>query len=280
MDGEVFGWHHPGHEKLLFEMLEDPELGMVQIGQLPELIKESADCEPVACSWADSEHDLGEGKGFFSWRDPKNPIQSLEWELQKLTLAEFGKLSQHDPAYTELREKLDPALASDVFFWSSARPWWSIELIEEGAYGLFEVVDKSPASSEAAKQHAGKLYRQILDLAFEWRRSGKIAGIGRKRAEILRIPFKERADEPTYRAFLDLMNRTEKAAAKRQDYEAAALWRDAQNSLEHKKDVYDAYHVVDMLNATVPKDDMENVLAEYREEYLRIRGGQPEQRSN
>jgi len=280
MDGEVFGWHHPGHEKLLFEMLEDPALGMVQIGNLPKYVHDTLECEPVACSWADSENDLASGKAFYSWRDPENPIQALEWELQALTLKEFEKLTRSDPAYPALRQKLDPALASDVFFWSSARPWWSIELIEEGAYGLMEVVTGSPAATPAAKQHALKLYRQILDKAFEWRRSGKIAEIGREREDILRIPFRERTDEGVYQGFLKLMRDTEKAAIERRDYEAAALWRDAQNSLEQKNDVYDAYHVVDMLNATIRSEQIERVLAQYRAKYLEIRGGQPEQRSN
>jgi hypothetical protein len=280
MDGEVFGWHHPGHDQLLFEMLEDKDLGMVQVADLLELVKDKAVCEPVACSWADSQRDLEAGEAFYSWRDPKNPIQKLEWELQALTIEEFGKLPESDGAYPKLREKLDPALASDLFFWSSARPWWSIELIEEGAFGLAEVVEKSPASGQKAKRQAHELYRRIMDLAFEWRRNGTIAKIGQEQYELLRIPFKERTNEAVFGAFMDLMKQAEKAAAGKQDYETAALWRDAAKKLETKRDIYDAYHVVDMLRAKLPDSKIEETLAQYREQYQHIRGGQPEQRSN
>lgn len=280
MDGEVFGWHHPGHEQLLFAMLEAPELGMGQVQDLLDGPWPLVEVAPQACSWADSQHDLAENKPFYSWRDPGNPLQQLEWQLQALTLAEFAKLAHDDPAWKQLRAKLDPALASDVFFWSSARPWWSIELIEEGAFGLYEVVRDSPASSAAAKARAEHLYRQIMDTAFDWRRSGKIAAIVQERADILRIPFKERSDTATYEAFVELMGTLRDAAAAQHDYETAALWRDALYKLDHKSDAYDSYHVIDMLRARLPNATIEATIARYQEQYHDIRGGQPEQRSN
>lgn len=280
MDGEVFGWHHPGHEQLLFAMLDAPELGMVQTQELLDLELPLKPVKPLAATWADSQNDLAHHQPFYSWRDPKNPIQKLEWELQALTLAEFAKIPHDAAEWPQLRSKLDPALASDLFFWSSARPWWSIELIEEGAFGLYEVVRDSPVATAAAQKQAEKLYRQIMDLAFAWRRDGKLAAIVQQRVDILRIPFQERADPAVYEAFVELIGHERDAAASRQDYEAAALWRDALYKLKYKQDVYDTYHVIDMLRARVPHDTIESTLQRYRDSYQDLRGGQPEQRSN
>jgi glycosyl hydrolase family 57 len=280
MDGEVFGNWYPGYEQFLFALLADKDLGMVQAGELVAANAPLETVATVACSWADSQADLERGAAFFSWRDPDNPLQKLEWELQELALKEFANVGKDEPMWPELRGKLDPALASDVFYWSSAQPWWSIELIEEGAYGLAEVVESSPVATIDAKERAKALYHQIMDLAFWWRRSGKIAAITRERAEILRIPFAERADGQTYKAFVALLAKKEAEAAKRRDYEAAALWRDGILKLEQKRDIYDAYHVIDSLRAKVPNEQIEKLLAKYRQPYAYIRSGQPEQRSN
>lgn len=279
MDGEVFGNWYPGFDEFLLKLLEDPKMKMVKAMDLLTLVDEETECSPVACSWADSERDLDRGMPFFTWRDPENQIQNLEWELQKLTLEEFEKIPKDEPTWPEIREKLDPALASDLFFWSSARPWWSIELIEEGSFGLMDVVESSPVAKDDVKYKARDLYHQILDMSFYWRRSGKIARIVSERAEILRVPFKDRTDTPTYDAFIKLIQAQEKKAADKQDYEAAALWRDASYKLESKRDVYDAYHVIDLLRAKVPEAEVNKMLEEYRHPYSYVRGGQPEQRS-
>ena len=280
MDAEVFGNWYPGYEQFLFALLADKSLGMVQAGEIAAADVPAEVVATVACSWSDSQADLERGRAFFSWRDPDNPLQQLEWELQGLALTEFARVPQDDPVWPELRAKLDPALASDVFFWSSARPWWSIELIEEGAFGLAEVVESSPVATAEAKERAKGLYRQILDLAFWWRRSGRIAAITRERAELLRIPFAERTESEEYQAFMKLLEHEEMAAAKRRDYEAAVLWRDGRLKLEQKRDVYDAYHVIDSLRAKVPDEEVQKMLTRYRRAYVHIRSGQPEQRSN
>lgn len=157
-------------------------------------------------------------------------------------------------------------------------------MIEEGAVRLLEILQHLPGIAPAQFEQGQLYYHQILAKAFAWKREGTLLQIERERDSILRIPFKERTleaggSEPAvYHAFIDLMKREEKAAAKRQDYEAAVLWRDAVYKIEHKVDIYEAVHAVDLLRTKLPNDDIEAIIKRYKADYLRIRGGQPEQR--
>ncbi len=286
MDGETFGHHRPGLENLLFEIFEDPQFNLVTITQLFDRYKTVEVTEPVGSTWASSQKDIAEGVQFISWNDPNNPIHQLQWQLRDLTLAEFAKLPTNHADWPKLRALLDAGLASDQFYWASAKPWWNIELIEEGAYKLLDVLHQLPTITKAQRNAGQDLYHHILALAFDWRRSGKLASIAHKRDNILRIPFKERTLEKggeeaaVYQAFVDMMAAEEHKAVKRCDYEAAVLWRDAIYKLESKADIYDALHVVDLLRTKLPHDQVETTLAQYKERYRHIRSGQPEQRGD
>ena len=103
---------------------------------------------------------------------------------------------------------------------------------------------------------------------------------------LLRIPFRDRTEgvggemAVEFTAFIDLMKQQEEKAAQNREYEAAVLWRDAIYKLENKLDIYDALHVVDMLRIQIGNEEVEKVIAEYKQQYRQIRGGQPEQRGN
>lgn len=157
-------------------------------------------------------------------------------------------------------------------------------MIEEGSYSLFQIIQKQPNADEAKRQKAYELYNQILSAAFEWKRSGKISQLRRERREKQNIPFKERtleaggAEEGVYHAFVDMMKERESIAASQQDYEEAILWRDAIYKLEHKLDVYEALHAVDLLRTRITNEEVEETIEKYKDQYSKIRGGQPEQR--
>ena len=87
------------------------------------------------------------------------------------------------------------------------------------------------------------------------------------------------ADEPwVYKAFTDMMKRLEDEAAERGEYEQAVLWRDASHKLANKLDIYEAMNAINLLRTKIPHDEVEQTIIDYKEEYLRVRGGQPEQR--
>jgi hypothetical protein len=280
MDGEVFGHHQIGHERLLFAMLQDPEIEMVRLSDVFEQFPAVREVKTVACTWASSEDDIAKGIQFISWNDPENAIHQLQWELLHLTVEEMNGLPRADPSYAKLRAQLDWAVASDPFFWAAGRPWWMIEYIERGAYDLLTVLQHLP---NVGPQIAGRgldLYHQILSLAYDWQRTGKIDTPDRR----ARLPFREqtleKGDEVSWRAFHDLMRREERRAAERGNYEEAILWRDGLYKLENKLDMYDAMYIIDLLRRKLPKGEVEDTIESYRKDYRRIRGGQVEQRSN
>ncbi len=284
MDGETFGHHRTGLENLLFEIFDSSAFDLVRISDLLNEYEETEEVEPVASTWASSKKDIDEGVQFLTWNDPDNEIHVLQWKLRDLVLEQFYRLDENDPAFDDLRHKLDYGVASDQFFWASARPWWSIEMIEEGAYALLQIIQQQPGVKQDVRDTALDYYNQILGTAFEWKRSGKIARIRQQHKEGVRIPFKERTveeggeEEGVYRAFVDMMRRQEQQASDNQDYEEAIIWRDAVYKLEHKLDIYDAMHVADLLRTRLPNDDVEDMIEEYKNQYRYIRGGQPEQR--
>lgn len=285
MDGETFGHHRTGLENLLFEIFDSPEFNLVKISDLLKEYEETVEVEPIAATWASSEKDIKQGVQFISWSDPGNEIHTLQWKLRDLVLNEFYSLSPDSKEYSKLRAKLDSALASDQFFWASANPWWSIEMIEEGAYSLLEIIQEQPDVDRKQREMASSYYNQILSRAFEWKRSGKIAKLRQERREVQRIPFKQRtlevggAEKGVYQAFLDMMKKLEEKAAQQRDYEEAIIWRDSVYKLENKLDIFEAVHAVDLLRTRLPNEHVEKIIQEYKSQYDHIRGGQPEQRS-
>lgn len=284
MDGETFGHHRPGLEKMLFDVLDSPEAELITISQIPEIFKEIETVEPVDCTWASSQEDIENKTQFLSWSDPENIIHSWQWKLVNLVYEEFSKMDKNHPRWSLVRKKMDMALASDHFFWASAKPWWSVEMIEDGAYRLLETIRMIPNVSKNALKKASKYYEQIISTAFAWQRTGKIRQMAKEQKSILRIPFKDRtigrggAEKGVYYAFLDMMKKLEREAAKKGDYEQAILWRDAIFKLKNKLDIYDTINAIDLLRVKIPHQEVEETIEKYKEKYRKIRGGQPEQR--
>jgi aspartokinase-like uncharacterized kinase len=68
-------------------------------------------------------------------------------------------------------------------------------------------------------------------------------------------------------------------AAKKKNFERAILWRDAIWKLETKNDIYDAIHAVDLLRLEVPDPQLKKLMDRYKENYEKIKPGQPERRT-
>lgn len=275
MDGETFGHHRPGLENLLFEIFTDPAFHLLTISQLSDLYPTSISVEPIISTWASSEQDMDNKAQFISWQDPDNPIHELQWKLYNLANT-LSKNTDH--------KKMDVASASDHFFWASAKPWWSLEMIEEGAYRLLDVIASLPQVDPIQLAQAKDYYQQIVSLAFDWQRTNRVRKLSRDQQAVLRIPFQDRTlalggqQEVVYLAFLDMMKKQEAKAVLNQEYESAIMWRDALYKLQNKLDIYDAVHAVDLLRVAVGNSQVEKVIQQYKAQYNKIRSGQPEQR--
>lgn len=284
MDGETFGHHRPGLEKLLFQIFATKGFTLKTISELAPHYPRVVAVKPHTSTWASSEHDIERGIQFLSWSDPSNAIHAWQWKLLHLTERSVRHALARGVSRKRLRAKMDIALASDHFWWASAKPWWSVEMIEDGAYRLLDVLRSVPRLSKQKLALASRYYENIVSTAFLWQRTGKIRSMMREQMETLRIPFKERtlgrggAERGVYYAFLTMMRHLEKRAAQHGEYEQAILWRDAIHKLEHKSDIYDAVNAIDLLRVQIPHQQVEKTIAQYKRRYQKIRGGQPEQR--
>ena len=254
MDAETFGHHRIGHEKLLFEILTSPNFEPITISELLKEMTATAKVENVIlrpCTWTNQEQDfwVSSNKTYILWKDPTNLIHKFQWQLANLAMKsvnapEYKNPSKQTYSWRKARKQLDIALASDQFWWASAKPWWSLEMIESGAYALKQVLVTLDASVAAAET----LYRNIIDKAFYWQRSGYVR---RKHlatsGTYLKAPFKERAPAEWFNQVVLEFEFEMNAAVAKQDFERAIKWRDALLKIKQGTDIYDVLHVVDEL---------------------------------
>ncbi len=286
MDGETFGHHRPGLEKMLFDILDTSGFNLVRLSELLDEKREVMELVPVASTWASSKNDIDLGIQFLSWNDPENKIHKWQWELFNLVRKEVGAMDRSNTIYPEVKKKMDIATASDHYWWASAKPWWSIEMIEDGAYSLLETIRMVPDVSKDILDKTRVLYENIISTAFNWQRTGRIRTMMQDQNSILRIPFQDRtigrggAEEGVYHAFMDMMKKLELEAAKHGEYEKAILWRDAMYKLENKLDIYDTINAIDLLRVEIPNEEVEKTIKQYKQKYVELRGGQPEQRGS
>ncbi len=286
MDAETFGHHRPGLEKMLFGIFDTPSLGLIQISEIENSYKEETSISPTSATWASSKEDIDKGNQFLSWSDPENAIHAWQRSFTDLVVKNVYAMDTSHPRYPLVREKLDIALASDHFWWASGKPWWSLEMIEDGAYRLLDTLRHVPDVSQEDLEHGRDFYERIISTAFNWQRTGKIRQMMQAQKSILRIPFKDRtvslggAESGVYYAFIDMMKDLENKSIKNQEYEKAIMWRDAIYKLENKLDIYDTINAIDLLRIEIPHNEVEETVEKYKKKYLEIRGGQPEQRGS
>ncbi|MDZ4206070.1 MAG: hypothetical protein U1C12_02555 [Patescibacteria group bacterium] len=284
MDGETFGHHRPGLEKMLFDILDTPNFNLIKISELLDNRREIVELWPIASTWASSKSDIDAGMQFLSWNDPENDIHKWQWELFHLVRKEVGAMDRKNIIFPEVEKKMDIATASDHFWWASAKPWWSVEMIEDGAYRLLETIRMVPNVSNETLDRTRVLYEKIISTAFNWQRTGRIRTMMQEQRSILRIPFKDRTigrggeERGVFHAFIDMMKKLEQEATQNREYEKAILWRDAMYKLEHKLDIYDTINAIDLVRIEIPNEKVEKTIQQYKQKYREIRGGQPEQR--
>jgi len=252
MDAETFGHHRPGLENLLFKIYQDKKIPKAFVSEIIERFSTDDEIAPRECTWSSEEQDFFLEKekrsSFTLWKDPKNPIHTLQWEFTYFVINLVKELPKNASWYKEVREKLDKALQSDQYWWASARPWWSLEMIENGAYNLREVVFSIPDVSGKAKHKAQSYYQKIVDLAFAKQRTGAIRQAHRQAFKTLKNrPYKKRVMAGQFNSMILEFEDEMKKAAASQEFEKAIKWRDAIYKLKSGMDIYDVLHVVDDL---------------------------------
>ena len=177
MDGETFGHHRPGLEKLLTEIYKSSQIKTCLISDLPELFPDNLTVEPLASTWALISKENFKKNPFYRWDDAENPIHKKQWELTDLVL----KLAESEGP--EEQKLVDSAIYSDQYWWASAKPWWSLEEIEKGAFGLLTAVRNFKNISKETLEKAEDLYIDIITTGFEWQRNGTVTALSREEDE-------------------------------------------------------------------------------------------------
>ncbi|MDO8516144.1 MAG: hypothetical protein Q7S28_02760 [bacterium] len=278
MDGETFGHHRPGLENLLFAVMASSAVEHIFVSEIPTYYpKADNSITPREATWASAEQDIEKGVQFFSWKAPQNKVHALQWRFFGFLEKKFATLERPTRIVTNA---FDMASASDQYFWASAEPWWSIEMIERGAWNMLAALWLMPGLSRADRRKGEELYRAIIAQAFKWQRTGMIETLAGKHRTAVRIPFHDRTvgegKPEVYDAIMAMLKEKMKEAAIAENYEKAILWRDAMWKLETRNDIYDTVHAVDMLRQELPGGELEKLMDKYKEEYRKVRPGQPE----
>ena len=237
MDGETFGHHRPGLEKLLLDIYQSNELPTVTISELPKFFKEEV-CEPVQATWTLMHKDLARNVPFSRWDDPKNKIHQLQWQLTNLALKTVNSSKRKD--LRKSRELLDRALHSDQYWWASAKPWWSLEMLEKGAKELMKTILFVPDADKKTKEKAQELYKNIVFLALDWQRYGIVEDLVKEHYDeevALRLDTTAPYIPPEeFDKIIDHLKKQELEAAKIEEYERAAQFRDRIRELKAKRE--------------------------------------------
>jgi hypothetical protein len=180
-DGEVYGHHRPGQEKLLSEVFAQ---GTPKTCTITELIKHFVQVDtvkPLSSSWSTWEDEMSQGIPYPQWQYPGHELHRLQWRLTDFVLHTIREASPCKPGFSEARRLLDEGLHSCQYWWASCRPWWSVDMIESGAQKLYQAVESlGNAIDKKQQEEASKLFQAVRNKAQEWQKSGEAQRLKQK----------------------------------------------------------------------------------------------------
>lgn len=233
MDGETFGHHRPGLEKLLFDLLNYPKIDPISLIDVLNLGFKKEKIEPRPSTWASVPRDFEINEPFRRWNNPENQIQKFQWQLTNLAIDIV-----HKDQKQKSREILDHSLHSDQYWWASARPWWSLEMIERGAFDLNRVIQESTLATKEDKAKGAELYRLILFTGFEWQRTGIVDELSRSENEEVRERLEEKekmfVTKEEYEDMIKVLREQMKSAASSEEYHRASMLKDRIRELDEE----------------------------------------------
>ncbi|MBI4091211.1 hypothetical protein HY419_00500 [candidate division WWE3 bacterium] len=255
MDGETFGHHRPGLDETLAQLYTNSGLKALTISELSQAVEDEVEIDTLPSTWALMEKDAMTNVPFARWEDNDNEIHHMQWRLAKLAIrlvngskfavsgvgyVGYSGMGQSESAagsggentagtdgersWKKSRELLDRALHSDQFWWASAKPWWSLEMVERGAKDLLDAINLVPDAGGGEKNEAKELYYGIITAGFEWQRSGKVDEISKKNDEEIIMAIDEelgRYTDEQIQEMIKIQQREMEALAKNLEFERA-----------------------------------------------------------
>ena len=183
-DGEVYGHHRPGQEKLLSEIFAQGTPKTCTISELIKHFVQTDAVNPLASSWSTWEDEMAKGIPYPQWQYPGHDLHELQWQLTNFVLHSVKEAPTKSPGFPEARKLLDEGLHSCQYWWASCRPWWSVEMIESGAQKLYQAVQSlGDAIDKKSKEEASRLFQAVVNKAREWQKSGEAQRLKQKYRE-------------------------------------------------------------------------------------------------
>jgi len=165
-DGEIYGHHRKGQEKLLDDIFGSKKISTSTISELVERFSQRQEVEPLPSSWSTWEDEMTANIPYPQWKFPGNNIHARQWRLAQLAVnvIQSAELEGTVNPESEPRRTLDEGLHSDQWWWASCRPWWDIGMIREGALKLLGAIKLArgsvqPRTVEKAERLANSLIR-------------------------------------------------------------------------------------------------------------------------
>ena len=183
-DGEVYGHHRPGQERLLSEVFAKGVPETCTISELIGHFTQVDTASPVPSSWSTWEDEMARGIAYPQWQYPGHELHKLQWQLTDFALHTVKEAPSAAPGFSKARRLLDEGLHSCQYWWASCRPWWSVEMIEWGAQKLQQAVQSlGDAISREQSEEAGRLFQMVVDKARKWQESGEAQRLKQKYKE-------------------------------------------------------------------------------------------------
>jgi len=173
-DGEVYGHHRPGQERLLSEVFTRGTPKTCTISDLIKHFVQVSTVNPLPSSWSTWEDEMAQGIPYPQWQYPGHELHDLQWQLTNFALHTIQGTSSKAPGFSEARRLLDEGLHSCQYWWASCRPWWSVEMTEWGAQRLCRAIESLGNNiDEKKKKEASRLFQAVASKAREWQESGE-----------------------------------------------------------------------------------------------------------
>jgi predicted glycosyl hydrolase (DUF1957 family) len=172
-DCEAAGQHRPEQEKLLKDVYKGRSIGTCTISNLTVAFKHVEPIAPLPSSWSASEDEVKEGIPYAHWSNPDNELHKLQWQLTHFAIDAISSLDKDDIRSRQARHLLDKALYSYQYWWASCRPWWDMQIVEQGAAALIEAIQEAKGllPREVFTQARG-LHNELHKKAMQFQYSG------------------------------------------------------------------------------------------------------------
>jgi len=178
-DGEIFGHHYQEREKILAWALRNPDITTVSFSELSARFTKKQEIVINKGTWETTEDDINEDVPYPLWKHPDNKIHSLEWKLTEMAIEALKKEPTDDMElkFASARALLDRGLHSCHYWWASARPYWSPDMIMKGLNIIINAIRTSPTASMKLKREAEGIYSDLIREVWDWHWSGKAQGM-------------------------------------------------------------------------------------------------------